>query len=143
MVKCAPMPIRPLVAALLAVSLAVLPGCEEDEDGGPCGGSDSTMRPGDDCLSCHGFRAAGTIYAAAAAGPCEGIAGAAVTISDDQGHSVTATSNAAGNFFTSSTLVPPLHVSVTLGGDSVAMPGTAEHGRCNECHGEGFRVHVP
>lgn len=133
----------PILAGLLALALAA--GCGEDEgEGGPCGGSDATMRPGDDCVSCHGnFRAAGTVYASVTAGPCDGISGALVRITDDVGTVVTRTTNAAGNFYATQALVPPLRVEVTSGGTTVPMIGTAPHGACNECHGATFRVHVP
>lgn len=125
----------PILAALL-LGLGTFAGCGEGEEGS------ATMRPGDDCLACHGFGAAGTVYASAAALAGEGLSGVTVRITDDAGHDVTRTSNAAGNFYTSQSLVPPLQVSITAGGATRTM-ANAPNGACNTCHGSGFRIHVP
>jgi len=135
----------PILAIGLLVSfLALSAGCGEDDgEGGPCGGSDATMRPGENCLACHGnFRAAGTVYASVSAGQCDGISGATVTLTDDVGTVVTRTTNSAGNFYTTQALVFPVQISVTAGGQTVQMANAA-NGACNTCHVDAFRIHVP
>jgi hypothetical protein len=143
------------LAALLAVSFTAGcggPGGEEgDGDGddrrevagaGAGGGgavTGPTMRPGENCLGCHAFTAAGTVYADASG--ALGLAGAAVQLSDGQGRSVALTTNAAGNFFTSAALTAPLAVTVSAGGSSRSMQGA--RGSCNGCHTGGGtpRIH--
>lgn len=134
----------PPILAITLAALALAAGCGEEEgEGGPCGGSDATMRPGENCLACHGnFRAAGTVYASVSAGPCEGIPGATVRITDSQPTVVTRTTNSAGNFFVTQALVPPLQIVVTAGGQTVQM-ASAPSGACNSCHDSAFRIHVP
>jgi hypothetical protein len=116
-----------------------------------CGGSDGarpsgspTMRPGEDCLSCHGsFTAAGTVYGAVAAAAGAGLAGATVTI-DGSTASVTLTTNAAGNFYTAQAFGLPASVTVSYGGAAVHMAGAiATRAGCASCHGAALRVHVP
>ena len=127
----------PILAALLLGLFTVAACGEEEEEEGS-----ATMRPGDDCLACHGFGAAGTVYASTSALAGDGISGVTVRITDGIGRVVTRTSNSAGNFYTSQSLVPPLLVAVTSGGTTRTM-ADAPSGACNACHGSGFRVHVP
>ena len=73
--------------------LTVLLACGgHDEEGGPL------MSPGQNCLACHGFTAAGTVYGSATAGSGSGLAGVTVELTDANQAVVTLTSNAAGNF---------------------------------------------
>lgn len=123
------------VAALAAAAL--LAGCDKDKEG------DALMRPGEDCLACHGeFTAAGTVYASATAGAGEGVAGATVTLVGTAG-SDTVTTNAAGNFYTRVNLGFPLvSASVSRNGQTRTMQQTASVGSCAAaaCHGTN-RIH--
>jgi hypothetical protein len=83
------------------------------------------MRPGEDCLSCHGFSAAGTVFSGGA-----GASGVTVTVGG-----VALASNAAGNFFTQSPITFPAKVSVARNGVTIDMPTPAPSGACNGCHG--------
>lgn len=124
----------PIAAALL------LAACGKDSNA--CGDSGgSTMCPGDDCLSCHGFKAAGTVFAGVTS--TTPVSGATVTIVPASGSTVTATTNSAGNFYTSSALAYPLQsVTVHKGADTMQMIDVASGG-CNGCHDGSFRVHLP
>jgi hypothetical protein len=128
-----------LLAALLATS--ILSACGEDEeDEGPL------MAPGSACIDCHGeFTAAGTVYGGGEAAAGAGLAGATVRITDSSGTVRTLTTNAAGNFFTSRSVVPPFAVRVSLGADERTATGHTS-GDCGACHQPGgaapSRVHV-
>ena len=103
------------------------------------------MRPGEDCLGCHGnFTLAGTVYAAATAAADQGVAGIDVAVVPSSGPSFALTSNAAGNFYTTRTdFAFPVTVSVTDGLTTLAMPMAADGGGCNGCHGAGSRIFLP
>jgi len=104
------------------------------------------MDPGSDCGSCHVsghgpvFGAAGTLYANG-----NGLAGATVEITDSDGQVVPLASNDVGNFYTPTSLTPPLQVIVSKNGVTASMPNAAS-GDCNSCHrsdGEPGRIHLP
>lgn len=129
---------RFLALALLG-SLAALSGCgkEGDEQGeGPL------MAAGQDCLTCHGFSAAGTVFAGP--GSTRGASGATVVLRSGSTALATLTSNAAGNFYTSQPLPASFDVEITLGADTRTMAGAGK--RCNNCHRAGGvqpPIHVP
>jgi hypothetical protein len=140
---------RRLVPVLLALATLTLAACggEEDEGGGACGGTASTMRPGENCLGCHTFTGAGTVYALGAAGACDGLTGVTVEIAGANA-TVSKTTNSAGNFYTSTAFGAPFTVTLTNGADTAThthAAGTA--GACNSCHSPtglvGARLHVP
>jgi hypothetical protein len=109
-----------------------------------CDSTGPTMRPGENCKSCHGFTAAGTVFPSAQAASSEGINGATVTIVDSNQKSVTMTSNSAGNFYTNDAIVWPATITLTLGSRSATMPD-AHDGACASCHttsGQG-RIFLP
>jgi hypothetical protein len=118
-----------VVAVVLAA--VVLPGlgC----GGGGEGGSGPTMRPGQDCLACHGggeaaFSAAGTVLGADGnAAP-----GLTVTLVDSLATQASATTNSVGNFYFEESLTPPFQVAITDGTTTVTMPDA--HAACNSCH---------
>lgn len=144
-------------AALLAIAL--LAACGGSEAGPtptptptPNPQNNEFMSPGSDCLSCHGpggaatakFTAAGTVYTSASG--TTPAAGIEVWI----GGVKVATTNAAGNFFTTAAL------GSTIGSISVnnlndpntkrTMATVATTGSCNGCHAAGSvygRVHFP
>jgi hypothetical protein len=109
----------PLLALLLAA-------CVPDE--GPM------MRPGEDCKSCHGFTAAGTVFDTPQARVDDGVKGARIHLTGADGRTVTVRSNEAGNFYTKERLALPLRVRVEKGGRSEEMDIPAPDGRCNRCH---------
>ena len=86
------------------------------------------MKPGTDCLECHGGGDARTWTVAGT-----WTRGAGVTIADAAGKSFTLRGNAAGNFYTAESLTFPLTVSV----DGQTMPNPVTWGGCNRCHGSG------
>jgi hypothetical protein len=98
------------------------------------------MRPGEDCLACHGdgdrlhWYAAGTVYLALQPAADEGVQGAKVVITDGNGRQISLTTNGAGNFYTAETLAFPATVQVWRGGNMNEMPGQAPEGGCNRCH---------
>jgi len=124
------------IAALLG--LACIP------DNGP------TMRPGDDCLRCHGghpggpetgpvqhatsWSLAGTVYAIAGAGPDEGVQGARVKVTDAKGFVFEVETNLVGNFYSAETVALPLIVCVERNGVTQCMEAPAPSGACNYCH---------
>ena len=90
-----------------------------------CGNEGPLMSPGKNCLDCHHFSAAGTVYTASG-GPADAVT---VTVGG-----VTMTSNAAGNFFTSTPITFPALVQLESNGKITDMP-LAPNGACNGCHG--------
>jgi hypothetical protein len=114
--------------ALLAAAV-VLAACGED------GGEGPTMKPGQDCLGCHGnFAAAGTVRNNAS-GP---ISGLTVDITMGTGH-LTTTTNSVGNFYVSGSGTPS---DATINGISMSSRSvTALNGHCNSCHTGGIALH--
>jgi hypothetical protein len=88
------------------------------------------MSPNQDCLRCHDgaqavkWTVAGTWGAAA---------GRTITVTDARGQTVSMTTNAVGNFYTSQALTFPL--TARAGGQT--MPAPVTYGGCNRCHGPG------
>jgi hypothetical protein len=124
----------PIAATLL---LAACGGKETTACGDPGG---SNMCPGADCLSCHSFKAAGTVFAGA--GSTTPVSGATVTLVPATGSTVTLTTNSAGNFYGSGALAFPVQITIHKGADTVHMTD-AGSGGCNGCHDSGFRIHLP
>jgi hypothetical protein len=124
---------------VVVLSCAAVLGC--GTEGSP------TMRPGEDCLSCHAsgdkiFTAAGTVFDSSSAG----VSGVSVVITDSNGTKVTMTSNSAGNFYTSQALAFPAAIELQYNGTTVQMGSQPGKGGCNSCHsGSGSlgRIQVP
>ncbi len=118
------MPRRLLPAVLLALALS---GCGSEE-GGP------DMRPGENCLACHGFTAAGTVFEASGAGAD----GVTVTISDPStGNVITSlVTRPSGNFQTSAALGNAFTLQLSRGG-AASPQMTSGSGACNHCHVSG------
>jgi len=95
------------------------------------------MLPGQDCMACHRFRAAGTVFATRAAG-CNGtgIAGARVELMDrTRVVRLAFVTNAAGSFFTRSAPPLPYTARVTSpGGVVTEMTVPQFDGDCVHCH---------
>ncbi len=119
--------------AAVAIAALVSAGCIPDP--GPM------MRPGEDCLGCHGggggeedavaWTVAGT-WNGQGANTWAGT-GMSVSIRDSAGKSFTIRTNQAGNFYTRESVTFPLTVAV----DGRPMSGTVADGSCNRCHGYG------
>lgn len=122
---------------------------------GTCGADESSaMLPGSDCLACHyvghsgegpDFTAAGTAFADL--GGSAPLAGAKVHITDDNGQELTLTTNAVGNFYTSTALAMPFTASIEVGGTTLEMVSSPTTGACNSCHAcdgaAGGKLHGP
>jgi hypothetical protein len=100
-------------------------------------------RPGQPCLACHdgstahpAMTVAGTVNAVL--GSAAPLAGVSVALTDVTGMTVTAMTNAAGNFYLEpATWRPtfPLHVAISFGGYSSTMSTIiGRDGSCATCH---------
>lgn len=104
------------------------------------------MKPGQDCIACHGgdsaaqeqrakaWSIAGTLYAASNASAEAGIEGGHVQITDSNGWTFTLQSNQAGNFYSAEQVAFPLTVCVDRGGQQQCMEEPVTFGSCNFCH---------
>lgn len=113
-------------------------------------GNGPLMRPGEDCLRCHGgspagdegqeveratrWSLAGTAYATVGAAPDAGTEGIDVRVTDANGFAFTLHTNLAGNFYTAEEVAFPARVCVDRSGRVQCMEGPAPHGACNACH---------
>lgn len=122
-----------ILAAILATTALV--SCEKKEtDDNNSGGT--THNAGKNCLGCHGFTAAGTIYNASLSAK----SGATIqfTTAANGGGTVlgTFTSDQSGNFHTSSAISfgQGVYVSVKGSGATQYMQSAITSGGCNGCH---------
>ena len=119
--------------ALLALALVGTAACGIPDHS-------AVMRPGEDCLACHNgqvapdWTVAGTVFSNANAPLEGGIPDAQILITDANKRTLTLTSNAAGNFYTSEMLDFPLHVEIQRGTWRMAMASSPSSGSCNSCH---------
>jgi hypothetical protein len=129
-------------------------GSESGDDGGGGGGATGgggtttggggtttgvtgpLMRPGENCLSCHTFSLAGTVFDASGAAA----ANVSVSVTDAGGAKLTLTSNAAGNFYATQPVAFPATVWLQKGALGGGM--TAPAGSCNACHTPSFRMTI-
>jgi hypothetical protein len=94
-------------------------------------------RPGQPCLLCHSdFSVAGTVFANAEdRQPAPGVV---VTLTDSQGHTFAAPTNAAGNFYVSHDQFEPIYpmkAALEFGGTTVNMVADiGRNGACASCH---------
>jgi len=116
------------------------------------------MRPGEDCLGCHGgsgggeeeakhhWTFAGTVFDE---GTGDGIHGVKVELVDSRGRTITVWSNAAGNFYSAEGFTPPYTVTLLRGDRSfVGVPDTVsqahvDYAGCNGCHVGTARLFAP
>ena len=127
--------------AAVVLAAVALGGCTPEN--GP------TMRPGDDCLRCHGgspaageeeerhatpWSLAGTVYPTTNAAANAGIEGVDVQVTDAAGFSFVLHSNLVGNFYSAETVAFPLRVCVARNGATTCMERAAPNGACNSCH---------
>lgn len=105
----------------------------------------SSMHPGGTCISCHAgsggeapaYAIAGTVYPTAHEPlDCNGSSGATVVIVDATGKTLTLTTNAAGNFYSSAAITTPYHAKIVSNGKERAMVAAQTSGDCNACHTE-------
>jgi hypothetical protein len=102
----------------------------------------SVMHPGGACISCHEtsggprLTIAGTVYPTAhEPDDCDGVSGSLqVVITDANGRTLTLSVNAAGNFYSTSSVAFPFHAKVVSGGAERAMTAAQTSGDCNSCH---------
>jgi hypothetical protein len=99
------------------------------------------MRPGEDCLKCHGsgghappWTIAGTVYNDPNAAADQGIQGAEIEVTDANGWSFKLQTNQAGNFYTAEAVAFPLQVCVNKDGRRDCMDPPVPFGGCNGCH---------
>jgi hypothetical protein len=101
------------------------------------------MKPGEDCLRCHGagselhWTAAGTVYADKQTKTGDGVQGVEVVLTDAHGRTIHLETNGAGNFYTAETLVFPAKAEVRRNDKATAMPIDVPEGGCNSCHTAG------
>ncbi|MCE1204395.1 MAG: hypothetical protein LWW79_07285 [Holophagaceae bacterium] len=131
-----------LAALLLAFGLAC--GGHDDDDK-----NNELMAPGQNCLACHGFTVAGTVFGTANADTGSGLGGITVIITDANSVDTTLTTNAAGNFFSTAPLALPLKKAAVVRNGTRTDMGGVPAGDCNRCHtlpasgGAAGRIHAP
>jgi hypothetical protein len=131
------------VLALLVLGIAFGLFACEDEDGDEAEGQSSVSgkshNTGKDCMSCHRFAAAGSVYNKALS---SGFPGAVIKLTSQANGAGTVlgtfTTNKSGSFYTSSAINFGSGIFVSVTGNS----GTVKHmnsaissGACNSCHG--------
>ncbi len=108
------------------------------------------MRPGEDCLRCHGgspygsqgqevhhatpWSLAGTVYSEVNANANAGIEGVDVQVTDANGFAFTLHTNLVGNFYSAETVTFPVRVCVSRAGSARCMESPSPNGACNYCH---------
>jgi len=110
------------------------------------------MNPGLPCIACHAnnrgddaaptdddgapqFAIAGTVYPTGhEPNRCNGSPTGSVEVTDASGRVTTLAANSAGNFFTTSKIVFPIHVAVIANSKRRAMVSSPPVGDCNSCH---------
>ncbi|MGH7281982.1 MAG: carboxypeptidase-like regulatory domain-containing protein [Polyangiaceae bacterium] len=101
-----------------------------------------TQNPaGHNCLSCHSFSFAGTVYSSGTTP----VAKAEVRVLDAMGAARSTYTDANGNFFFSgSNFLAPAMVGVRDGSNTALMVSTISSGACNSCHGASTAaIHLP
>jgi hypothetical protein len=123
-------------------------GRGDGEGGGEGAVGSPLMEPGAACIACHRqveaaprYTLAGTVYPSAheptrcfGADGTGGAQGAQVVVVDAAGKTFTLGINAAGNFFQSAAVTPPLRAKVVFMGRERVMIGMVPTGDCNSCH---------
>ncbi len=135
-----------LTAAATLAALASLAGCggSSSPTGPGNGGLPTSHNAGRDCLGCHSFSVAGTVYQA------DGVSvspGATVHLTSLPGAAtpvdLTLTADATGNIHTNATIDFGAGLTVTAsaaGGTARTMSAAVTSGACNHCHVAGTRV---
>jgi hypothetical protein len=134
---------RKVFSILLIGFITVLFACEKDDGGEDVGGqstaSGTSHNTGKNCMGCHQFTAAGSVYNKALS---SGFPGAVVTLTTQANGAGTVlgtfTVNKSGSFYTSSSINygTGIYVGVTGStGSTNHMSSTITTGSCNSCHG--------
>jgi hypothetical protein len=118
-----------IALATLAALLLLLTGCGEDAGTGP------DMRPGENCLACHGFSAAGTVFETSGAG-ASGVTVEFLTAGTNTVRASVVTSG-SGNFHTSASLPASFDIKLTRGAATPRVMSVPPSGACNTCHAAG------
>lgn len=133
---------RKILSILLIGLITVLFACEK-EDGEEVEGestiSGTSHNTGKNCMSCHQFTAAGSVYNKALS---SGFTGAVVKLTSQANGAGTVlgtfTVNKSGSFYTSSSINYGTGIYVSVTGSSGAtkyMSSAITTGACNSCHG--------
>ena len=133
---------RKVFSILLIGFITVLFACE-NEDGEEVEGestiSGTSHNTGKNCMSCHQFTAAGSVYNKALS---SGFTGAVVKLTSQANGAGTVlgtfTVNKSGSFYTSSSINYGTGIYVSVTGSSGAtkyMSSAITTGACNSCHG--------
>jgi hypothetical protein len=117
-----------ILAALGLVTCLACGGHDDDDK------NNELMAPGQNCLACHRFTVAGTVFGSASADSGSGLAGVSVVITDANSVDTTLTTNAAGNFFSSAALALPLKKAAVVRNGTRTEMGGVPAGDCNRCH---------
>ena len=150
---------RKLVCALTLMSSLALAACSGSSPASPSsspsspstsGGTSSAGRTshnaGRDCTTCHSFTIAGTAYRADGSTPYGGAVVKLTSAAEGTGTVLaTLTSDASGNFYTSSAVAfsPGVYVSATgAAGVTRSMSTAITSGACNRCHTSANRLIV-
>jgi hypothetical protein len=144
------------MTTLLSLLMASLVGCgAKQSPTGPSGSSSSSSsstatsashNAGRNCLDCHSFTVAGTVYKSDGAAVAPGAtirltSKADATVAVD----MTLTADGSGNFYTSSRITFGSGLTVaSVGGTGSArtMSTSVTSGACNSCHTAGMRIRV-
>ncbi len=137
------MKLIPSLATLLLVSALACGGHDDDDK------NNELMAPGQNCMACHGFTVAGTVFGTANADSGSGLAGVTVIITDANQVDTTLITNGAGNFFSGAALALPLKKAAVVRNGTRTEMGGVPAGDCNRCHtlpatgGAAGRIHTP
>ena len=131
------------VLTLLVMSMAIVFFACENEDAEDVGGkssiSETSHNTGKDCLSCHKFTAAGSVYNKTLTSAFPGAEVKFTSQANGEGTILgTYTVNKSGSFYTNSTINygSGIYVSVTGSSGNIKHMNTAiTTGACNSCHG--------
>ena len=110
--------------------------------GSNCSGQHNAGR---DCLQCHGFAFAGTVYNAAG----KALAGAEIRVVDATGQATSTYSCSNGNFYIQNgNFTAPGHTAARNATTTTTMVSAMSNGGCNSCHCSGggcvtTAIHLP
>ena len=133
---------------LLFLSLIVITSCSDDstDTEGSSSTGDSSHNSGKNCLGCHSFKAAGSVYNLAVT---SAYSGAIIKLTTGAGGTgtilATLTSDNSGNFYTSNAISfgTGIYVSVTgTDGTVKTMSSAITSGACNSCHNGSTTVKI-
>jgi len=139
-----------LLTYCLFVCYSGLTACAMDTGNGDGVGfmTGPLMQPGDNCRRCHGgpgtsypeapeWTAAGTIFPGPDSPITDGVPSVQVHLMNPDGGMIeTLTTNAAGNFYTSTPLPTGFRVALDYEGESIEMPCAPPSGGCGACHNQ-------